>query len=92
MVNISIKCNETLQNICWEYNIGIFKYQNIGFTELSPWKWVGEKPENIWLIKKFTISYRTQRFITLFTSVCHWFLYLYKWFHSKYHAFISFCL
>jgi len=46
MVNISIKCNETLQNICWEYNISIFKYQNVGFTELSPWKWVGEKPEN----------------------------------------------
>jgi len=38
MVNISVKCNETLQNICWEYNTGIFKYQNIGFTELSPWK------------------------------------------------------
>jgi hypothetical protein len=33
MVNISIKFNETVQNFCWEYNIYIFKYQNVGFTD-----------------------------------------------------------
>jgi len=41
--------------------------------ELTPWsRVVLERLMVTQLVKKFPISYRTQRFITVFTTLCYW--------------------
>jgi hypothetical protein len=42
------------------------------YKKLTPWSTVLEKLTVPQLVKKFPAFYGTQRFITVFTTTCHW--------------------
>jgi hypothetical protein len=51
-----------------------YKIDKLNLTiEFTPWSRLLQKPRVTQLVKKFTVSYGTRRFITVFTRTRHWY-------------------